>query len=487
MLVGAVGSVLETDLKRVLAQSTIAALGTLVALIGLSFDASIKAAIVFLVVHALYKGALFMVTGSVDHEAGSRDVTVLGELRRHMPVTATAATLAGLSMAGLPPLFGFVGKELAYKAKLGLPGFDVALPLVAVTANALTIAAAAIIVVGPFFGRRHRLSKVPHEAPGGMWLGPLVLSVGGLVLGLWPSLAKGLVGSAVGDVLGRELPIKLALWYGAGPALYLSICTVLLGVIAYAYWRLSTHGIPGLGGILTRGFERVYDLTLSTSLALAARVSSALTSGGVHRHLAFILGTAVLLVGWAAWRASGWRVASSFELSWMAASLALTIAVSVAAVLVTRSRLVALLSLGGVGTALALVFLVAGAIDLAITQLLVETVFLVAAVLLLRRLPRSTAKVPAGRRVLAATLAVLAGTAVTFLLLGVTALLFDPSVSQYLADTSVPSGYGRNVVNVILVDFRAIDTLGEITVVAIAALGLTVLLSRFRPPKEASG
>jgi multicomponent Na+:H+ antiporter subunit A len=486
MLVGAVGSVLETDLKRVLAQSTIAALGTLVALIGLSFDASIKAMVVFLVVHALYKGALFMVTGSVDHEAGSRDATVLGNLRRSMPLTAVAAILAGLSMAGLPPLFGFVGKELAYKAKLGMPGFDTVLPAVAVATNALTIAAAAIIVVGPFFARRSQLAKPPHEAPPGMRLGPLVLAGAGLVLGLWPSLIKGLVGRAVESVLGHEMPIKLALWYGVGPALYLSIGTVVLGVIAYVGWRRLVPTLTAARGILTRDFERTYDVALTGTLVLAGRVSSTLMRGGVGRHLAWILGAAMLLTGWAGWRSGGWRLASDFEISWATASLSLAIVVSVAAVLATRSRLVALLSLGGVGTALALVFLVAGAIDLAITQLLVETVFLVAAVLLLRRLPRTKARVPARHRVLAASLAALSGTGVALLLLGVVAVPFDGTVAQYFADQSVPAGYGRNIVNVILVDFRAIDTLGEITVVAIAALGLTLLLSRSRSAKEAS-
>ncbi len=486
MLAGAVGSVLETDLKRVLAQSTIAALGTLVALIGLSFDASIKAMVVFLIVHALYKGALFMVAGSVDHEAGSRDATVLGNLRRHMPLTAVAATLAGLSMAGLPPLFGFVGKELTYKAKLGLTGFDTVLPFVAVVANALTIVAAAIIVVGPFFTRRHQPAKLPHEAPPGMWLGPLILSSAGLMFGLWPSLVKGLVGRAVEGVLGHPMPIKLALWYGAGPALYLSIVTVALGVIAYVGWRRCVPTLSAARGVLARGFERTYDVALSGTLALADRVSSNLMRGGVGRHLAWILGTAMLLTGWGAWRSGGWQLAGDLEISWITASLSLAIVVSVAAVLVTRSRFVALLSLGGVGTALALVFLVAGAIDLAITQLLVETVFLVAAVLLLRRLPRASARTPARRRALSALLAVLSGTVVTLLLLGVTGLPFDGSVAQYFADQSVPGGYGRNIVNVILVDFRAIDTLGEITVVAIAALGLTVLLSRARSVKEAS-
>ena len=191
MLLGAVWALRQTDLKKTLAYSTVTALGTLTLLVGLSFEASIQAAVVFLLVHALYKGALFMIAGSVDHETGTRDVLTLGGLRKAMPFTFGAAALAGLSMAGVPPLFGFVGKELAYKAKLGFEGADILLPGAAVLANALTLAAAGIVVLRPFFGALGQTPRDAHEAPPSMWIGPAVLAAVGLVFGLLPTLLAG--------------------------------------------------------------------------------------------------------------------------------------------------------------------------------------------------------------------------------------------------------------------------------------------------------
>ncbi|HKL88654.1 MAG TPA: proton-conducting transporter membrane subunit, partial [Salinibacter sp.] len=204
MLVGAIGALRHTDLKKVLAYSTLTALGTLVVLLGLSYDASIKAAIVFLLVHALYKSGLFLVAGSVEHGTGTRDLLQVSGLRSVLPWTALAAVLAGLSMAGLPPLFGFVGKELAYKAKLGVENLDWLLPTIAVTANALTVVAAGMLVLRPFFGsRRTPEGRNGHEVPLAMWIGPLLVGAAGLLFGIAPGLMAELVAPAVAVVAGE--------------------------------------------------------------------------------------------------------------------------------------------------------------------------------------------------------------------------------------------------------------------------------------------
>ena len=481
MLLGAVWALRQTDLKKVLAYSTVTALGTLTLLVGLSFEASIKAAVVFLLVHALYKGALFLVAGSVDHETGTRDLLKLGGLRRAMPVTGVAAALAGLSMAGLPPLFGFVGKELTYKAKLGFDAADVLLPGAAVLANALTVAAAGVLVLRPFFGSMKVTPKVPHETPAAMWLGPVVLAAAGLLFGLFPTLLPTtIVGNAVAATLGYTIEIKLALWYGVGTALYLSVLTVAVGVLAYWQWDRVRGALARLDGMTRFGPERGYERTLDGTLAFAGWQTRLLQNGSLRGYLVWLLGLVVVLPGAAlVLRHDGFAVATAWDEmlphEWALAGLIIASALVTAG---SRSRTLAVAALGVVGFSVALLFLGLGAPDLAMTQLLVETLIVVIILLVLRHLPtlRTERAEPGLSRWASALLAAGAGVVVTALGLAVVATPFDPSVSQFYAERSVPEGFGRNLVNVILVDFRALDTLGEITVLAVAALGAFVLV-----------
>jgi multicomponent Na+:H+ antiporter subunit A len=183
MLVGAWLAIRHTDLKRILAYSTLSALGTLVMLLGLGTAAAVSAALAYLLGHALYKGALFLVAGAVDHEAGTRDVAVLGGLGRAMPITAMAGGLAALSMAGLPPFFGFLGKELTYESALAGPSGGV-LVAIAVAVNVLLVVSAGITGIGPFVGSVRALPKRPHQGPVGLWIGAAVLAVMGLLVGI---------------------------------------------------------------------------------------------------------------------------------------------------------------------------------------------------------------------------------------------------------------------------------------------------------------
>ena len=482
MLLGAVWALRQTDLKKTLAYSTVTALGTLTLLVGLSFEASIQAAIVFLLVHALYKGALFMVAGSVDHETGTRDVLTLGGLRRAMPWTFGAAALAGLSMAGVPPLFGFVGKELAYKAKLGFEGADVLLPGAAMVANALTLAAAGVVVLRPFFGRLGDTPRDAHEAPPSMWIGPAVLAAAGLLFGLLPTLLPApLVTSAVQATLGYAVEVKLSLWYGFGAALYLSIATVALGALVYWQWDRVRGALARLDPLTRVGPERGYEKTLDGMLAAAGWQTRLLQNGSLRGYLVWLLAAVVVLPGVTlaakhglpVLDGSGWGEVLPHE--W---ALALLIVAGALAAAASRSRMLAVAALGAVGFSVALLFLGLGAPDLAMTQMLVETLIVVIILLVLRHLPIIRAeRAEAGlSRVASAALALGAGVLVTGLALAVAAVPFDPSVSTFFAEQSVPGGFGRNVVNVILVDFRALDTLGEVVVLSVAALGAHVLV-----------
>jgi multicomponent Na+:H+ antiporter subunit A len=483
MLVGAVGALRQTDLKKVLAYSTITALGTLTLLVGLSFEASIVAAVVFLLVHALYKGALFLVAGTVDHETGTRDLRRLGGLRRAMPVTTGAALLAGLSMAGLPPLFGFVGKELAYKAKLGFEGADLLLPGVAVLANALTVAAAGLIVLRPFFGAKPPALRVAHEAPWALRIGPLVLAGTGLLFGIAPALLPApLVASAATATLGYAADVKLALWYGWDTALLLSLATMGGGVLAYLQWDWIQAALARLDGWTAWGPERAYARSLDGMQRLAAWQTRRLQTGDLRTYLAWMLGLTTLLPavtllalhdgGVAAWWAPAWQEVQPHE--W---GLALLVVLSAGTVMGAPSRTLSVAALGVAGFSVALLYLSLGAPDLAMTQFLVETLIVVIILLVLRHLPRfgREAVEPLWARIRRGAIALGTGALVTGLALAVAQGPFDASVSQFYAERSVPEGFGRNLVNVILVDFRALDTLGEITVLAVAALGAYAL------------
>ena len=505
MLLGAILALRETDLKSVLAYSTLTALGTLVALLGLSLPEAVKAAIVFLVVHSLYKAGLFLVAGSVDFATGTRDVRRLSGLGRHLPWTAAAALLGGLSMAGLPPLFGFVAKELTYKAKLGFGGGEILLPASAVAANALTFAAAGILVLRPFFGRKtgrtsnaHQQGEAGSDAPvdpaqawpepsevrpipGAMIAAPLLLGLFGLAMGLAPTLlGQRLVSSSVQAILGEPMEIRLTLWYGINTALLLSGITMALGILLYAnhvtlrsWTRQATEALP-------ISAERAYEFGLSGVLRLARIQADLVMGGGMNTALLVILGSAAAL----AWMALAGGVAGLElpipKVGWIAWLLAALVALEAIGTLLARSRVTGAAALGAMGFAVALLFLLSGAPDLATTQFLVETLIVLVLVLVLRRLPKDL-PVPTTsrfRKVVAGIVSIALGLGFTALLLGALNEPFSQHLSEYFAAASVPEGKGRNIVNVILVDFRALDTMGEAAVLGIAALGVLILAGR---------
>jgi multicomponent Na+:H+ antiporter subunit A len=477
MLLGAIVALRQTDLKRILAYTTLTALGTLTLLLGLSFEDAVKAAVVFLIVHSLYKGALFLVAGIVDHETGTRDVLALGGLRRALPVTTAAAMVAGLSMAGLPPLFGFIAKELTYKAKLGFEASTYLLPAVAVLANALTVTAAGILVVRTFFGPRRDTPRAPHEAPRDMWVGPVVLAGVGLAFGVAPALVSdSLEGPAVFAVLGRPMTITLTLWYGPNFALLLSAVTVALGVGAFLRWDDVRSLLSRFDGIRRVGAEAAYERIMAGLIRVADMQTRLLQTGDLRHYLTWTVAVLVTVGGVAMARAGGVPSAVP-EVGYVPWVLALAVVVGGWGVVLARTRLTALMALGVAGTGVALFFVMLGAPDLALTQFLIETLTLILAVLVIARLPRfETGRQPRGRRFLHGMIAVAAGLLMSGLTVAVTSEPFDPAISDFYARTSMPEGFGRNIVNVILVDFRALDTLGEITVLAVAALGATALM-----------
>lgn len=488
MLIGALLAAPQTDLKRLLAYSTVSALGILVMLIGLSTDLAAKAALVFLVVHSMYKGALFMVAGTVDHEAGTRDVRVLHGLARAMPLTAAAALLAALSMTGFPPLLGFIGKELMYEAKMQAPSASVFLLVAGVLANAVNIAVALIVGIRPFAGREPRRPAEAHEGSAALWLGPLVLGLGGLAFGLFPSLlGTTLIEPAVHSIRAEHVEVALKLWHGINPVFMLSVLTVGVGVAMFflRFRARSTAGRLRVSELLLPG--GIYRRAVAALPGTAGRFVRIVQSGNLRTYLFTILIAFVLLAGYTFFRLSGWPIDIVLEdvHFYSAALVALMIAATVMT-LASRTRLVAIAALGIIGFGIAGLYVIYSAPDLAITQILVETLTVVIFLFVIRHLPRFGERSAVSTQLRDGVIAVLSGVMVTLFSLKASGVQMDAPISRFFAENSFLEAHGRNVVNVILVDFRALDTLGEITVLSVAAIGVYAMMKLRRGKEDAS-
>lgn len=486
MLTGALLSLRETDLKRVLAYSTVVSLGTLVMLIALPHPLAATAMAAFLVVHALYKACLFMVAGIVDHEAGTRDSTRLGGLARKMPLTAAVALLAGLSMAGLPPFVGFVAKELVYEANLSATTSW--LPVaIAIVANAVMVAVAGVVTVRAFWGPLKPTPQTPHDPPPAMWIGPALLAVLGLVLGLVPGLASTLVKSAASAVAGRPVDTTLSLWHGLTPMLALSLLTLALGIAVYQGWDRLHRALASRAAIARHGPDAGYDRAMATLQRLAVWQTDRLQSGSLRRYVGTTLVVVGLAVGLTLFAQGGWAWPSLQGAASLHALLPVLLVLAAWAVVRARGFLRGIVAAGMVGFGLALVFLFHGAPDLAFTQFSVEAVAIVVLLAVVSRMPfgGDDARTRAQRR-RDAVIAIGFGTIASLVLLSVLATPFDERLSDFFRAASVPEAHGRNLVNVIIVDFRALDTLGEITVLALAALAAAAVLAGTRPSHTAS-
>jgi len=477
MLLGAWLALMQSDLKRILAYSTVSALGTLTLFLGLGGTLAIQATMAFLLGHALYKGALFLVAGALDHETGTRDADRLGGLFRVMPVTAVAAGVAALSMAGVAPLLGFLSKELSYEAALHAPA-AAWVAAVVVIANILLVAMAGVAGLRPFLGKIVTTPKPPHEAPLSMWLGPVVLAGLSVTWGIWPTLgADTLVSAASTSVLGEAADIHLKLWHGLNLALALSGVTLIGGVIVYAGRGSLRKSVSRWEGLGKWGPACWYEFALRGLNWVADGQTRLLQSGYLRYYLMIVFMTTAGLAG-ATLVARGRLVLPEdwSGLRFYDVGLVVLILLATVATVLARSRLAAIASLGVVGFGVALIFVLFGAPDVAMTQFLVETLTVILFVLVfyhLRETPALSSPLARGRDAL---FAAAVGVLMTALVLVAADLQYHPPISSEFVKRSVSEAHGRNLVNVILVDFRGLDTLGEITVLAAAGIGVYGLL-----------
>lgn len=476
MLTGAVMAIFATDLKKILAYSTVSALGSLTLLLGIGSPAAVQAAIVFLFAHALYKAALFMVGGIVDHETGTRDVERLSGLRRVMPWTAAAAIVGAVSLASFGPVLSFAGKEMVVLAMAGTGRWSVALQAAVYTTSMLLAAAAALVAIRPFFGAPS-VSEQVHDPSRSMWLPPLLLAAGGIVLGLLPhGITSLLLAPAAGAVHSEAGAMKVALWHGVNVPLVMAAIATAAGLLLFRTRSAWMVRVRPLARISAAGPEALWNGGLRSALRFAAWQTRVLQNGHLRFYLLFIIATLITLLTVAATTGQ-----IRFRISFHDALLheiffSILILAGAFVAVRSRSRLGSVAALGVVGYSVALLYILFSAPDLAMTQFLIETLTVILFVLVIYRLPRFAELTPPAARWRDIVVCTIAGGVIAALVLAGANEPAEPVLSHYYAANSVEQAHGRNIVNVILVDFRALDTLGEITVVAIAAIGVLALL-----------
>jgi multicomponent Na+:H+ antiporter subunit A len=475
MIVGAARAIIETDLKRILAYSTVSALGVLMLLFAVGTPQAAAAGLTYLLAHACYKGALFLVAGAVEHETGTRDVSVLSGLRHAMPVTALAAGVAAMSMAGIPLSGGFIAKEQFYDSirTSPFPGAGGEFLIATAVAASICLGATGLIAgFAPFRGRAQP-TRASHESPASLWPGPLVLGGASVILGVFPRLVSAPIALAASAVTGTVSTVNPVLWHGFTVTLALSALTLAGSVALFAYRR----GLWRLAWPEALHAERLYSGTLTILDTLSRRIGPALQSASLRSYALTVTATAVALVAIALTTAHTlppprrWTPIPFHE----GVLAALIVAGALSAVF-ARSIMAAVLSLGVVGYSVAVMYALLGAPDLAMTQFAVETLTVVIFVLVFSQLRGFSD--PSSRlvKVRDALVAIAVGGLVTTLVLFIGSSGTTSRLSTYFAEAAPRLAHGDNVVNVILVDFRGFDTLGEITVLVTVAIGVRALL-----------
>ena len=479
MLYAAFHSILRSDLKGILAYSTVSALGIMVFLLGVGTEESFLAVGLFILIHALYKASLFMVTGIIDHETGSRDVSKLRGLRKVMLPVAIAGILAAWSSAGIPPSIGFMGKDLIYESTFTNLIHPYIITAAAVSTNIMLFAAGFFAGWKPFSGKLPVEYEKVHLPEWTMWVPPLTLAILGFVFGLFPLYVETpLLGSMYKSLTGANWTGHLALWHGFNPVLLLSAITIVLGFVVYLVIKPGGRISKGIFKIEFLSPENIIEKIAHGFNFIAKYLTKILQNGYLRIYvLVIILFTTGLLI-------YKMTLDMSFVVDYSALSAvtiyeAITVFILISAILFTvfsTSRLVAVASMGVVGLAICLIFVYYSAPDLAMTQFTIDTLTVILFVLVLYRLPRFLPLQFSWRHVRDGLVAITFGTIMAMLTIEVLQHVPNKDISIFYAENAYILAKGKNIVNVILVDFRGADTMVEIIVLAIAAIGVFGLI-----------
>lgn len=490
MLYSAVHSLFRIDLKGVLAYSTISALGVLTFLIGIGTEGALVAMSAFIIVHALYKAALFLITGIIDHETGTRDITKLKGLRKVLFPLYIAGILASLSSAGVPLSFGFIGKDLIYEATLNIENqWAVYITILAVATNICLVAAGFMAGIKPFTGSlapEYEKITLPYKS---MWIPPVVLAVAGFIFGCYPAILDIVISPVLKSLTGVGVDVHLKIWHGFNTVLLLSVITLAVGTLIYfinkpsavklsaverynslsplaVYGRLTRFGFKfseGYSQFMHNGFLRSYLITIIvfTEILLAYEL---IIGGPIYIDYS---------------KLSAVTIYEAASVILLVAALYLTVT--------TRSRLTAVVATSVIGYALCLIFVFYSAPDLAITQFTIDTLVVVLFVFVLFKLPPFINFPGTNNRLIVVRDVVVAlsfGTLLSLIAIKVLQVPTTTEVSDFYGEFAYTLAKGKNVVNVILVDFRGVDTMFEIVVLSIAALGVYSLIKLRLKPSE---
>lgn len=511
---GSFSAVRQTDLKGILAFSTISQLGMIMSLLGVGSAAlhyeflddniyvvAITAAVFHLINHATFKGSLFMVVGIVDHETGTRDIRKLGGLMTLMPVTFTIAVIGGFAMAGLPPFNGFLSKEMFFTGMVNVTKMDIynmetwgiLFPVVAWIASIFTFVYSMILVFKTFTGKYQpeKLEKKPHEAPVGMLISPVILASLVVIFGLFPNILESSIieptmASVAPSLLdaGEQFHVHITFWHGFTPELFMTIGVIAVGILLFLTlhkWTKIYHLFPE-----SITLNNAYNNGLAGMEKGSNGIMKFMMTGFIRDYLLVIfafISTAILIT---LFTQGGFKVDTSnmADIGIYEAILAVIMVLGAITTVFAKSRLTAIISLGVVGYTLALFFVLFRAPDLALTQLVIETVSVALFLLCFYHLPEfKPKKVRVKFHLPNLIIALLVGVTVTLVGIASSSTKLFDSISQYFIKNSYKEAGGENMVNVILVDFRGFDTLFEIAVLCIAALGIYSMI-RLRLAKE---
>lgn len=486
LLYGAYSAVFQHDLKGLLAYSTISHLGLITLLFGLNSDMAAVAAVFHIINHATFKASLFMAAGIIDHESGSRDMRKLNGLFKYMPITATLAMVAAAAMAGVPLLNGFLSKEMFFAEVLGqrsIGAISWLIPVLATVGAALSVAYSLRFIHDVFYnGEPRDLPKTPHEPPRYMRVPVEVLVAICLLVGAFPSLTIGALLNVAGQatINGAVPEFSLAIWHGFNIPLLMSVLAIVGGVLIYISRK---HLFRFQSSFKAINASEIFDKVIYRIQSAAQKTIDWIDNGSYQRS-AFILASFTLLmliIPLSQIAEPLDRLAhTQTEMPVIVGSILLILG-SIATVLVSHQRIMALAMLSLVGLVVSIAFNYYSAPDLALTQVLVEVVAIILLLLTLYFFPQTTARSATGPGgfardiLLATTIGAVVGTVCLLML-----TYHSDSVSQFYIDNAKTGGGGTNVVNVILVDFRGFDTMGEILVLGIAALGIHKLIARMR-------
>ncbi|UFT97849.1 Na+/H+ antiporter subunit A [Radiobacillus kanasensis] len=487
----------QTDLKGILAFSTISQLGMIMTMLGIGTEVAVFAAMFHILNHATFKGSLFMIAGIIDHETGTRDIRKLGGLMTLLPISATLAFFGTFSMAGVPLPFlnGFYSKELFFESTLHGSEYSASfamfiqhiLPWLAVFGSIFTFIYSMYFVFGVFRGKAkiEQLPKKPHEAPIGMLISPIVLIIGVIVIGLFPTIVNSpLLAHAAYAVSGVHEEHHIAYWHGLDAKFLMSLAVVGIGTVLFMTkkkWETLYQKLP------TRWtFNRLYDQFVTKIEPFSATITKGYMTGSLRLYTQLIVVAMFIVSIFTLVTSDGFAFLTADPSEIKISELLVAVMMVVAAIgtIVARNNVAAILILGVVGYGLSILFVIYRAPDLALTQLVIETITVALFLLCFYHLPKMKPKQDTVRtKLLNAAISIGFGTLLTLVAISSHSSKWFPSISEYFIETSHTLGGGDNVVNVILVDMRGLDTLFEITVLGIAALGIYSLI-KIRRNKE---